>query len=57
MAIKKVEYHPSIKAIRENVIIHEEFEFCIGEVRNLSKEILNLDSHKKLTLKTFLQNV
>ena len=51
IAIKKFENHPSVKAIKENIIVHEEFEFCIEEVSNISKEILNLDSNKKGTFK------
>ena len=48
-AIKKYENHSSIKAINENTIIHEEFEFCFGRVSNISKEILN--SNKRVTFK------
>ena len=44
--MKEFENHlPSIKAIRENIIIHEEFKFCIEGVSNISKKILNFNSN------------
>ena len=42
IALKNFENHPSIKAITENITIHERFEFCKEEVSNITKEILNL---------------
>ena len=42
IAFKKFENNPNIKAITENIAIHEKLEFCIEELSNISKEILYL---------------
>ena len=57
IALKKFENHPSIKAIKENITIHEEFELCIEEVTNISKEMLNLYSNKRGTFKNIPANI
>ena len=51
VAFKKFENNPNIKAITENIAIHEKLEFCIEELSNICKEILNLSSNKNGTFK------
>ena len=51
IAIKKFENHPSIKAIKENITLQDEFEFIFSntDTEEISKEISDLDTNKSGT--------